>query len=597
MIHWRVKGKVTGRTLRRFLALLKPYTWLLVQACTCLIILSVCSIAVPWGLTIVIDHAVPGKNLMLAIAIVAGLLILNFFTQLFNYLSDYLIRYVANKQVFDLRRQLFRHIQRLSLRFYDEHKTGEILSRITSDVSSFQNMLTGNTLSLITNSIMFVGILALMFWMHPILTLLALSVFPFHVLIYLVYHDRVWSVSKKQRDKWADIHSSATEVLGAARLVKSFTSEGRESRRFVQEIRKDFDLRFDMGTVSTQWDRLSNFFFGLGRVVVLGFGAKVMIDGEMTIGRFVAFYSYNVMLYQPVMQLVQIITHIVPALTGLERVYEYLDVEPDVKEAPDAIALHNIKGEVEFRNVRFSYYEGVEVLHGINFHAAPGEVIALVGPSGAGKSTIANLIARFYDVKAGDVLIDGTDIRKLKLRTYREQVAMVLQDSILFSGTIEDNIRYGNPDALSKEIEEAAHMANAHHFIVGFPDGYMTEAGEHGAKLSGGQRQRIAIARAILRNPRILILDEATSSLDTASELLIQEALDRLMRGRTTFIIAHRLSTIKKANKILVIREGRIEQVGTHEELLSKEGLYRTLYEPELVRKADIAKLDLLQVA
>jgi len=301
------------------------------------------------------------------------------------------------------------------------------------------------------------------------------------------------------------------------------------------------------------------------------------------------------MLYAPVMQLVKLIGQIIPALTGVDRVFEVLDERPDVEEKPDAVAVDQIEGYIKFEDVSFSYADGTEVLHEINLDAKPGEVVALVGPSGSGKSTIASLIPRFYDASEGRISIDGRDVRDLRLRPLRERIGVVLQETILFSGTIEENILYGRPDATHDEVIHAAKEANAHDFITEFPDGYRTQVGEQGARLSGGQRQRIAIARAILRDPRILILDEATSALDTASEMLIQEALERLMQGRTTFVIAHRLSTIRNADKIVVLREGKIEQVGTHEELLAEPGLYRQLYEPQLAVRNDRAELDLLR--
>ena len=560
---------------------LRPYAGLILNTFACLFVFSATRLALPLPMKLLVDGVFPARDMGLLWVVAGGLLLVVVLRILFNFLSKYAIRYIGQRLVFDLRLRLFRHLQRLSMSFYEERSTGKILSRLTQDVAAFQRLVTGQAFGLVTNAFLFVAVLAIMMCVSWKLTLIALSIFPLHVITYFAFNGRVKRSSREWRKKWAAITGYTTETLSNAKAVKSFTAENRENLIFARETREAFGLNLHMGVLSMQWDTASNLFHFLGKLVVLVFGGKLVIDGTLKPGTFIAFYAYTNMLYQPVMELVALVTQIVPALTGIERVFEILDIQPDVEEAEDATAVDRIDGHVELKNIRFAYPSGEEVLHDLSFTAKPGEMVALVGPSGSGKSTVASLIARFYDVTSGQVLIDGQDARGLRLKPFRDQIGIVFQDAFLFSGTIEDNIRYGKPDATHEQIVEAARQANAHEFIEELPDGYETEIGENGLKLSGGQRQRISIARAILRDPRILILDEATSALDTASEQQVQQALDRLMKGRTTFVIAHRLSTIKSAHKIVVLNEGRIEQVGRHDELLAKPGLYRHLYQPQ----------------
>jgi subfamily B ATP-binding cassette protein MsbA len=462
-----------------------------------------------------------------------------------------------------------------------------------SDVASVQQLITGQAIQLFSDILGFFATAIVILCYFPwYLTALALVMLPFHSLTYIIFSRRVQESAKQVRDKSATIFGSASEVLSGTKIVKSFTAEMREHQSFVTELRELFKLSFWQSSLTNWWSVISTFFHNCGRIVIFIVAGLAVINKTMSVGDFIVYTGLAGGLFQPVLDFIGLTNQFIPAMVGVSRVYEVLETQPEIKDDENAVSLDNMRGEVEFKDVYFKYKTGDEVLHGISFHASPGEVVAIVGPSGSGKSTMANLLARFYEVTKGQILIDGVDIRKIKLRSLREQMGAVLQETFLFSGTIEENIRYGKPEATLEEVVEAAKQANAHDFIMQQPKGYLSEIGEKGVKLSGGQRQRIAIARAILRDPRVLVLDEATSSLDTASELLIQEALDRLMQNRTTFVIAHRLTTIRNANKIIVMNKGSVEQIGTHEELMSVDGLYRTLYEPQLVQEETGAILE-----
>ncbi len=367
-------------------------------------------------------------------------------------------------------------------------------------------------------------------------------------------------------------------------MVKSHSGEMRESRALITQLRESYDINLYSGNLGSIWGNMTGNISYVGQVAVMLVCGSAVLDAELSVEEYILLLAYVGMLYQPVSELISVVQQILPAKVGIRRVFEIMDMEPEVTDRPDG-SRETIRGEVVFNDVSFAYAQGDQVLTDVSFRAEPGEVVAFVGPSGSGKTTIANLIARFYDRSRGEVTIDGLDIQEYSLRSLRDQMSIVLQETFLFRGTILDNVRYGKPEATTEEIEEAARLANAHEFICTLPDGYRSLIGANGTRLSGGQRQRVAIARALIRNPRILILDEATSALDTVSESKVQDALQRLMLDRTTFIIAHRLSTIKNANKIVVLKEGRVEQVGSHEELIDQEGLYRELYDPDWAKE------------
>ena len=541
----------------------------------------------PWPMKFLVDSAFPGRDRSLLLMVIIGLLLLSVFRQVMSFANSFVISYVGSRLVFDMRRKLFQHLQRLSLSYYDSKRPGEIMARLMSDVTAIQTLITGSAMGVIIQIFMFISTLIIIFSINVKLACVAVAILPFQIGTYLIFNKRVSASNRRVRQKVQEIHGSAYELVAGAKVVKSFNAETRASRTFIQDAKEMFDLGIDFQILSMQWSTTAGALSSVGHLIFMWFGGMCVINGELKIGTFLAYSSYVGMLQAPVMQLISMAGQILPAKVGIERVFEILDMAPEVEEAEDPVNLPKIKGHVEFKDVCFSYNGEEDVLRDVTFSASPGETVALVGPSGSGKSTVANLIARFYDRTEGQILVDGHDIKDLYLKTFRDQIGTVLQETYLFTGTIEDNIRYGRPEATREQVVTAAEQANAHEFIEQLPDQYDSETGAMGIRLSGGQRQRIAIARAILRNPPILILDEATSALDTATEAKVQEALSRLMKDRSTFVIAHRLSTIRNADRIIVMRAGKIEQVGSHDQLMAIDGLYRELYQPQELDEAD----------
>ena len=577
-------------TFRRVLRLARPYVGLLLQVLAVMFVLASLRLVQPWPVKFIVDSAIPRKDTQLLLMILLGLFFLNVFRQIMTFTNTFVISYVGSRLVFDMRRKLFQHLQKLSLSYYDSKRPGEIMARLMSDVTAIKTLITGSAMQMLIEVFMFVSTLIIIFTINLKLAIVAVAILPFQVGTYFLFNKRVSASNRRVRQKVQEIHGSAYELVSGAKVVKSFNAETRASRTFVQDAKEMFDMGIDFRILSMQWGTTTEALGSLGRLVFIWFGVSAVIHGEIALGTYLAYVTYVGMLQAPIKRLISMIGQILPAKVGIERVFEILDMAPEVEEVEDPVNLKDMKGFVEFKNACFSYDGEEDVLRDVTFGAKPGETVALVGPSGSGKSTIANLIARFYDRTEGEILIDGHDIRDLYLKTFRDQIGTVLQETYLFTGTIADNIRYGRPEASHEEVVAAAQGANAHEFIEQLPDDYDTELGAMGVRLSGGQRQRIAIARAILRNPRILILDEATSALDTATEAKVQEALGRLMQARTTFVIAHRLSTIKNADKIIVMREGKVEQVGSHDQLMVIDGLYRELYQPLEDKEAAKAK-------
>jgi len=487
---------------------------------------------------------------------------------------------IGQRLVFDIRQQLFRHLQRLSMRYYETMQTGKIMSRVLWDVEAIQAISTGTLAQLIVDCVRLVFIAAYLFHRDWGVGLIACVVLPLYVLNYFHFRRHIHGVSAEAREKFSQITSNLQEKLSGARIVKSFVRERSESRLFVHETRENLGINIRLGMLSRVLWTNASMITGVGTQVVMIYCLRqVIFGGTINIGDLFIFISYLGQLYGPILNITTVNDAIVRASTALDRIFGVLDTVPDVQEAKDAITLENVRGQIEFRNVYFSYQPEELVLKNINFTAEPGTVTALVGPSGGGKSTIINLIPRFYDPIGGEVLLDGTPLTQVKLNSLRQQIGIVLQETFLFTGTVKENIKYGKPEATDEEVAEAAKAANAHEFILEQRDGYETEIGERGLRLSGGQKQRVAIARAILRDPRILILDEATSALDSESEHLIQQALEHLMTNRTTFAIAHRLSTVMNAHQILVVADGEIIERGTHSELVAQGGRYAKLAE------------------
>ncbi len=510
--------------------------------------------------------------------VVLGLLILFIMRSLLNGARMHLLGWLGNRILYDLQMEIFGHLQKLSLSFYSTLSTGRILTRVTNDTERMRGFITTGFQEMVIDILRLVGICTILFIMNWRLAVIALIPIPFMLGGTLLYRARIHWVFHRIFRRISMVNNMLADTIPGVKVVKSFAQEQREYGRFDQ---RNTDLRESrMASVKMRSIFMPGiqFITSVGAVLLWWFGGQRVLSNTLTLGQLQAFISYMMMFYAPVTNLCRLSEQLESATTTAERVFEILDTEPEVADAPDAVDPGRLQGKVEFRDVSFTYDGFARILDRINFTARPGEMIGIVGPSGAGKSTLVNLISRFYDATDGEVLLDDRDITELQQQKVRSQIGVVLQDPLLFQGSIAENIAYGHPKATRQEVIEAARISNAHKFIMSFPDGYDTEVGERGGRLSGGERQRISIARALIGNPRILILDEATSSVDTETEHEIQEALERLVSGRTTFAIAHRLSTLKNADWLLVLDKGRVAEIGTHDELLQKEdGVYRRL--------------------
>lgn len=568
--------------LRRLLAYTRPYRTELIVAIIATLIGSAFGLLFP----LVIGRLVDASFLRIGSAdttvldrtvlILIGVFALQAF---FSAVQSYLLSRVGEGVVADLRRTVYRHLLTLSPRFFETRKTGEITSRLTSDISTVQGVVSSALVQIFSQTLTLVGTVIILFVTNWRLSLLMLSIVPVVVLAAFYFGRLLRKVSKEFQDRVADANARAEEAIGGIRVVQAFTAEPLEARTYADLIGASFKVALRRARIRAIFNPVVFFAMFTAIGIVLWYGGRLVIAGELTPGQLVAFLVYTFSVAGAVGAFSGLFSQFQEALGASSRIFELLDEKSDLPEPANPVKLSSVRGEVRFEHVSFGYGERGVVLEDVSLAAQPGEVVALVGPSGAGKSTLISLIPRFYDPTAGRILLDGVDIRDLTLYDLRSNIALVPQETQLFSGTVAENIRYGKPDASDAEVIEAAKAANAHEFITSFPDGYATIVGERGIKLSGGQRQRVAIARALLKNPRILILDEATSSLDSESEALVQEALEVLMQGRTTFVIAHRLSTIRSADKIVVLEAGRIVQQGTHQELLAAGGLYKELYE------------------
>ena len=499
---------------------------------------------------------------------------------------NYLIQRIGMRITCDMRVEVFSHLQKLSLRFYEARHTGKIVARVTEDTGVAHQLVTGASVNLLSDAVTIVGVLVFLVWQSPILALITYAVLPFFVFNYLWHKRRMRLESRQHRRNWDKVIGFLHERIASNRVVKAFATEDREIDFFRRGIENDYVNYNRVVWRNTLLGTMAELISGVGITAVLAYGSWLAyhhID-NFTVGDLVAFVSYLGMLYAPIVRMVDANAIIQRAVTALEKIYAVMDTVPHVPDNDRLPALPRVRGEVAFDHVSFSYRPSEGVIQDVTFTAKPGQMVALVGPSGAGKSTIISLLARFYDPVAGRITIDGTDIRSCNTQSVRGQIGVVMQDNVLFSGTIEENLKYGRRDATQEEMIAAAKAANAHEFIVKLSGGYQSKVGERGVQLSGGQRQRIAIARVILKDPRILIFDEATSALDTQSERLIQEAADRVLKGRTSFVIAHRLSTIVNADQILVMRAGAIVERGTHAELLAQGGLYRELHDLQFAK-------------
>ena len=568
--------------LKKLFAYYKPYQGLFYSDIFFAVLGAAVTLVIPLIVRYITNEVVYfdpslAKHMILILGVVlVGLVMLEIFC---NFYIAYYGHIMGAKMEADMRRDIFGHYQKLTFAFYDNQKVGHLLSRITSDLFDISELLHHGPEDLVISIIKITGSFIILLTIHVKLALVAFSFIPVMILFALYYNRKMKLAFKRNREKIADINSQIEDSLAGIRVVKSFANEKEEMRKF----KAGNDNFVAAKKISYKYMGIYNSGLGamttLVTVGVLIAGVNMMLSGSVALADLLTFLLYITNFTDPVKKLVSFTEQFQNGYSGFERFLEILAIAPDIADKPDAVSMDRVKGDIEFRDVSFQYEEQNEkVLDHINLQVKAGEYVALVGPSGAGKTTLCSLIPRFYEVSQGAVLVDGVDIRDIKLNDLRSQIGIVQQDVYLFAGTIMDNIRYGRPDASDEEVVRAAKCANAHEFIMSFPDGYDTDIGQRGVKLSGGQKQRLSIARVFLKNPPILIFDEATSALDNESEKVVQQSLESLAANRTTFVIAHRLTTIRNAQKILVLTEDGIAEQGTHEELIEKKGIYEALY-------------------
>ena len=563
----------------RILKFIRPYLGRLIAAGFCTVMTAAANLYVPWIVRDVIDKVFQNKDSDLLNLISLGIVVIFFARGIFYYGQSYLMNYVGESIVIDVRGIVYRKLMTLSTHFFDTNKLGTIMSYVTNDVAALQGAMVANSIEIITETSVLIGSVGAMVYLDWKLTLFTFCTFPVVLFFMDFFGKKIRKSGHRIQQATADITSILQETLAATRVVKSFVREPYEIARFDQQNKANFYANMKSAKLMGTLSPVIEFIAALGVTAIIWFGGRSVIGGDITAGSLVAVLVYAINISNPIKRIARVLGSIQKALAAAERVFYIMDLTDTIPQKPDAITLPSVEGHVEFRHVSFAYTKGETILHDVSFSAKPGQAIALVGPSGAGKSTVASLLPRFYDVTEGAIFVDGHDVRDVTLASLREQVGIVPQETNLFNDTVYNNILYGRLDATRDEVIAAAKAANADEFIQQLPKGYDTQLGDRGVNISGGQRQRISIARAILKNPRILILDEATSALDTESERIVQEALDRLMVGRTSFVIAHRLSTIQNAAKIIVLDKGSIVEEGTHQQLMAKHGLYAHLHD------------------
>ncbi|QHW34556.1 ABC transporter ATP-binding protein [Paenibacillus rhizovicinus] len=586
-----IEEKPFNRTyLKRLFRYVLPYRKVIGFVIVIVLINMALSLAEPLLVRYIIDDGIMDKDFMVINILGAVLLGSKAIGWLLGYLHTKMINFTGQRILFDLRQQLFNHLQSLSFRFFDGRPAGKIMSRITNDTNAIGELINGGLITMVMEFTHLIGIIVILLWMDWKLALLSFITLPLLYLIVGLMQPKIegsWSHSRKTMSA---INGNLNETIQGIRVIQAFSRQKENNRRFEQLNTRNKNAFMRAITLESMvWPSVEMIGM-IGTCIVLWFGANAVMDGDLTLGFIMAFINYLWRFWGPLSALSKVYSQVLSAMASAERIFEILDTEPEVKDREGALVMKQIKGEVIFDNVSFRYAEDKpDVLRNVNVHIKPGQRVALVGPTGAGKSTIVNLLMRFYDTTGGRILIDGEEVKSVTLESLRRQMGIVLQDSFIFSGTIEDNLRYGNEDASDEALRRAAESVRIDKFASQFAEGYMTQVEERGSKLSVGQRQLLAFGRVLLSDPRILILDEATSSVDTETEQHIQAALQTVLEGRTAFIIAHRLSTIRDADIILVVKDGQISEQGSHDELMQQGGLYKKLYMTQFEMQQSLA--------
>jgi len=579
---------------------LRPHWKALALALLAVVGESGANLAQPWPLKIVLDYLLQSKKpppwmalplhwigpnrlailnfAVLAVAIIAIVGAIS------SYLENYLTTSVGQSVMHDLRRTLYHHIHRLSLAEHDEKRTGDLIGRVTTDIEAIQSFITTALLGIVNSALTLVGIIGVMLYLNWRFTLISLAIAPVLFVVVYIFTRRIKKASRAVRKKESELLSIVQEVFSSIRVVKAFAREDYEERRFERQSLENVETALLARNLKGTLAPIVDVIVAIGTCLMLGYGARLVLAGQLTAGDLVVFLLYLGMMYKPMRDLSKMTDTVSKAEVGFDRIREVLETESGMRDLPRARRARRFQGKIEFDKVSFGYEPDQLILKDVSFEIAPGQVAAFVGPTGGGKTTIISLIARFYDPLSGQVKIDGTDIRSYTMKSLRQQISFVLQETLLFRAPVWENIAYGRPEANRAEIMRAAKLANAHEFIEEMPEGYDTMVGERGVTLSGGQRQRIAIARAVIRNTPILVLDEPTSGLDAVSEQAVFEALERLMEGKTSIVIAHHLATIRRAAIIFVVKENTLVERGTHDELLAAGGVYSELYEVQFRR-------------